>query len=124
MPSLLTATPTGKSNVAFEAGPSSLPLFPDPARVVTFPSGVILRIRRFPTSATKRLPKDTKIKLKNGKRANYSTMSGFESASKKQKKGKGKNPSKSVTLSPEQKRVLDIIINEGKSVFFTGSAGT
>jgi len=29
-----------------------------------------------------------------------------------------------ITLSKEQERVLDLVVNQGKSVFFTGSAGT
>lgn len=29
-----------------------------------------------------------------------------------------------ITLSEEQQRVLDLVVNQGKSVFFTGSAGT
>lgn len=38
-------------------------------------------------------------------------------------KGKSKKKKPAVELSDEQKKVLDMVVNEGKNVFFTGSAG-
>jgi ATP-dependent DNA helicase PIF1 len=41
-----------------------------------------------------------------------------------QNKLKGKVAMSAITLSEEQRRVLDLVTNQQKSVFFTGSAGT
>ena len=51
-----TATPEGRKKLAAVPCPSTRPENPEPARVVTFPVGVILRMRLLPVSATYTVP--------------------------------------------------------------------
>ncbi|WVQ85854.1 hypothetical protein IAT38_008022 [Cryptococcus sp. DSM 104549] len=52
------------------------------------------------------------------------TTSTSDAAPAKPVKGSGLNIKQKVTLSTEQQKVLQMVVGEGKNMFFTGSAGT
>jgi ATP-dependent DNA helicase PIF1 len=69
-------------------------------------------------SAVKEQQRQFKDKQKKAKKIGEAALEAFEDHNRK------KVAMAPITLSEEQQRVLDLVVNQQKSVFFTGSAGT
>jgi len=77
--------------------------------------------KKMPWNTTASAMKEEKrlFKDKRKRKANESALDAMEAQNRK--KALTMAP---ITLSEEQRRVLNLVVNDGKSVFFTGSAGT
>lgn len=76
--------------------------------------------KKFPWDNTGSAVAEGKRKFKAARKADDA----MQSAADTHHKPKSKPALAPLTLSQEQKRVLDLVVNQQKSVFFTGSAGT
>ncbi|CZR57272.1 related to PIF1 protein precursor [Phialocephala subalpina] len=81
------------------------------------------RDKRIPTTDTASAYREAQKKLKE-KNKKAKIDDGMRTAADDYHKTKGKVAMAPITLSKEQESVRELVVNKGKSVFFTGSAGT
>lgn len=79
--------------------------------------------KQMPWNTTGSAVKDSKKRFKE-KQIAAKKIDDMRAAMEAHHKAKGKVAMAPITLSAEQERVKDLVVNKGKSVFFTGSAGT